>query len=381
MPVNAFTSAVGAPLIGGDALAERVLAEFGVALASIFQVFGGQDSDAVVIHAMTVDGTPMAVKISRSPRVSGLLASAILAAAIPSGIPAPVLSTSGLPYSIVGGRRLSLTPWIGGFGAYESGMDAQQWQSFGALLSRVHAIQVPSTIADALPTEDYRIPAAAVARTLDERIRQQAGSSQPARSYAPTTDALIRDWLAVGDRLAMILARIDDLGDELRAGTAPSVLCHGDAHIGNVQLRNTGEGNGANGGNGNDVNGADGGVWLLDWDEVVLAPRERDLMFVIDGVLADALVTAEQRNWFFDGYGSANIDPILLAYYRCSWAMQDVADYAARILNQPDEVSTEASQALKLFRDVVSPSGIVSLAVRSLHQIGRMRPDPTYANE
>jgi spectinomycin phosphotransferase len=42
-------------------------------------------------------------------------------------------------------------------------------------------------------------------------------------------------------------------------------------------------------------------LWLLDWDGVVVAPRERDLMFVVDGVLADAPVTAEQQSWFFDG--------------------------------------------------------------------------------
>jgi spectinomycin phosphotransferase len=57
-------------------------------------------------------------------------------------------------------------------------------------------------------------------------------------------------------------------------------------------------------------------LWLLDCDGVVVAPRERDLMFVVDGVLADAPVTAEQQSWFFDGYGHHEIDPALLAYYR-----------------------------------------------------------------
>lgn len=244
-----------------------------LSLARTSQVFGGQDSDAVMLRAVTDDGAAVAVKVSRDLGISGLLASAALAGPIPSGIPAPLRSRSGKPYSIL-------------------------------------------------------------------------------------TGALIRDWCAAGDALAMILAQIEALGDELRAGSTASVVCHGDAHIANVLLSDDG-------------NGVDGGVWLLDWDEVVRAPRERDLMFVIGGVLADAPVTKEQQGWFFDGYGRADIDPIHLAYYRCSWALQDVADYAARILDQSARSSPAGQQALELFRDAVSPTGIVNLAHRSLQRIGR----------
>ncbi|MDQ3717107.1 MAG: aminoglycoside phosphotransferase family protein [Actinomycetota bacterium] len=364
--MSAFASAAGAPIIRNETLLESVRADFGVSLSSMSQVYGGQDSDAVVLRAVTVSGAAMAVKVSSNMRVGGLLTSALLAATIPYGIPTPVLSRSGLPYSLVSGRRLSLTPWIAGHGAYDAGMDAHQWRSFGALLSQVHAVQVPATVADHLLAEDYRTPAAAVARALDERVRQRAASSDLARSDDSPAGALIREWRAAGDALAMILAHIDDLGDELRASSATSVVCHGDAHIGNLQL----------GDDSGDGDSSDGGVWLLDWDEVVRAPRERDLMFVIGGVIARAPVTAEQQKWFFDGYGPANIDPNLLAYYRCSWALQDVADFAARILDQPDGGSLEAGQALRLFRDVVSPTGIVLLAARSLHQIGRV-PDLT----
>lgn len=369
--MSEFASAAGAPIVGNETLLESVRTDFGVSLSSICQVYGGQDSDAVVLRAVTVSGAAMAVKVSRNLRVGGLLTSALLAATIPYGIPTPVLSRTGLPYGIVSGRRVSLTPWIAGHGAYDAGMDAHQWRSFGALLSQVHAVQVPPTVADQLPAEDYRTPDAAVARALDERVRRLAASSDLARSDDSPKGALIREWRAAGDALAMILAHIDDLGDELRASSAAPVVCHGDAHIGNVQLADRSDDDHVG-----DGESSDGGVWLLDWDEVVRAPRERDLMFVIGGVLAGAPVTVEQQKWFFAGYGPANIDPNRLAYYRCSWALQDVADFATRILDQPDEGSPEAGQALRLFRDVVSPTGIVLLAARSLHQIGRV-PDPS----
>lgn len=182
-------------------------------------------------------------------------------------------------------------------------MDARQWRSLGALLSHILAAKLPTTVADELPTEDYRTPAAAFARVLDERLRKHAAG--PAGSHGFPTIALARDWLAAGDSIATILAHGDDLGDELRSRSTTSVVCHGDAHVGNVLLSD-------------DADDESGEVWLLDWDEVVLAPPERDLMFVIEGVLTDAPVTAEQQSWFFEGYGPADIDPIQLAYYRCS---------------------------------------------------------------
>lgn len=340
----------GSPIIESAALLETVRSEFGIQLSSISQVFGGQDSDAVVLRATSGDGAEFAVKVSRSHGVSGLLVSDAIARTIAIGIPEPLRIRSGPPYSIVNGLRVSLIPWISGLSAAGKGLDAAQWRSFGALLSRVHSADVTPMLASGLPVEEYRTPAAASARVLDRRIRDQ-DKVGPTEDEDSLTAALIRDWMAAADSLALVLAQIDGLGDELRSEAAGTVVCHCDAHIGNVLISDDGE------------------VWLLDWDEVVRAPRERDLMFVIDGVLGDP-VTAEQQEWFFDGYGQVDIDPRRLAYYQCSWALQDVADFAARVLDRAGPPA-EAGQALALFRSVVGPSGIVSLAVRSLNLIGR----------
>ncbi len=344
-------SAAGLPVIDADDLVEHVRADFGVSLTSISQVFGGQDSDAVLIRAATVENTELAVKVTRSEGVSGLLASAHLARIIPSGIVGPLLTHSGDPYSFVEARRVSLTPWIPGRAAFGAGMDADQWRSFGALLSRVHAARLPLAVAAQLATEDYRSPATAIAADLHERIRESASGGTG--SADPLSAALVHDWRAAVDAIALILAQIDEIGDELRAGSRTSVVCHGDAHIGNVVL------------------GENGDVWLLDWDGVILAPRERDLMFVIGGVLTKAPVSAEEQQWFFEGYGGAEIDPIHLAYYHCSWAVQDLTDFAARVLDRSPQPSSVRGQALALFRDLLRPTGIVQRALNSLQELGR----------
>ncbi len=64
----------------------------------------------------------------------------------------------------------------------------------------------------------------------------------------------------------------------------------------------------------------DGAWWLVDWDEVVIAPRERDPMFAIGGMGGDG-VGPEQTASFLQGYGNVAIDEGALTYYRAAWAV------------------------------------------------------------
>ena len=49
---------------------------------------------------------------------------------------------------------------------------------------------------------------------------------------------------------------------------------------------------------------------MVDWDGLLLAPRERDLMFV----------AGEEWTRFLEGYGPAALDRTVLAYYRAARA-------------------------------------------------------------
>ena len=49
----------------------------------------------------------------------------------------------------------------------------------------------------------------------------------------------------------------------------------------------------------------DGELWLIDWDEVIRAPKERDLMFVVGGI-STSLIQPHETEWFFEGYGETD---------------------------------------------------------------------------
>lgn len=95
-------------------------------------------------------------------------------------------------------------------------------------------------------------------------------------------------------------------------------------------------------------------------------------MFVVQGVIAAAPVSAREQSWFFEGYGPAELDPVRLGYYRCSWALQDIAGFASAVLEpwRP----RERAHALASFRSLLSPNGIVELALTSLRGLGMLGP-------
>jgi spectinomycin phosphotransferase len=96
----------------------------------------------------------------------------------------------------------------------------------------------------------------------------------------------------------------------------------------------------------------------VDWDESLLAPRERDLMFVRGSVVAGR-VTDEEADAFEGGYGPYAIDGELLAHYRVDWAVQDVAGYAWEVLIRPDRNPPTRPRARRRFEGQFDAGGQV----------------------
>jgi spectinomycin phosphotransferase len=103
---------------------------------------------------------------------------------------------------------------------------------------------------------------------------------------------------------------------------------------------------------------------LVDWDEVILAPKERDLMFVIGGI-GRGLVRATETARFLEGYGDAAIDAKALVYYRYAWAAQDMGAYAEQALFTPEASAESRREALAGFKSLFEPGNIVSIAFES----------------
>ena len=117
------------------------------------------------------------------------------------------------------------------------------------------------------------------------------------------------------------------------------VLCHADVHTGNLLLTE------------------DQRLYVVDWDDAMLAPKERDLMFV----LAEA--GAGEQVSFFAGYGPTEIDARALAYYQHDLCVEDMGAFAEEILDIESAGTATRTNSLKWFKSLFGPGGSLPTAL------------------
>jgi spectinomycin phosphotransferase len=146
----------------------------------------------------------------------------------------------------------------------------------------------------------------------------------------------------VEEELAAVWKQYDHIiTDLLRARppapTGPRVVCHGDPHLGNVLV--------------------DDQLHLIDWDDVIYAPREQDLMFMLGGMGDIGPTTSTQLNAFLAGYGPHTLDQDAVHYYRHVRALEDVIGWSHQAITGPAE-----PYALQVTKGILS-EGLAALAV------------------
>jgi spectinomycin phosphotransferase len=303
-----------------EKLREWVREDFGIEVTGLVPVHHGADVAADVWQAQSGD-TSYAVKWSGGGTDAGPTAAAYLAEQV-YGVPGPVRTVTGGLWSEREGRRLSVLPWIAGQRAAETGLTTAQWTAYGGLLAEIHAAKVPEDLYDVLPRlNPINAKMPALARTVDKHLTTPRDELE-----AELADV----WRQHRDLIFSIMEQLEDLSQQ-GLGGQPGI-CHADPHLGNVLV--TPE-----------------QVWLIDWDDVVLAPSEQDLLFMLGGMGMLGPTTDEATAAFFEGYGPVDVDDLRLTYYRSARALEDIARWADQAIHGPDR-----EDALTILRDASDPA-------------------------
>lgn len=350
--MSVLGSAAGDGSVTTARLRAWVAEDFGVELLSLDRVRLGADAAAELWRATSIEGLEYAVKLSGAATPAALQVTAHLAWEGVRGVASPMVTRLGEVCTRHDGRLLSVVPWLSGSRALDGGMSERHWTSYGVLLAQVHEATVTDVLLDLLPREEHTHDGvASLVRHVSEQL---AAFGRGTVIGDRLTAVLAADWNVALSRIERVLEAADLLGAEVVAGSQPdSVLCHGDPHLGNLLL------------------GEEGHVWLVDWDDALLAPRERDLIFLLGGVLAFAPVTAEQQQWFFAGYGRVDVDLVRVAYYQCTRALVDLGDPALAVLEVAWRSPEERESALGIVQGILSATGLVDGALASLQALGR----------
>jgi spectinomycin phosphotransferase len=327
------------PGLADDTIVGALRAGFGIQAAALRLLPVGNDADSWAYRVQAAQGPAYFLKVraGANPTRGAVVPGHLHRHGVPHVL-APLVTSAGAPYVLVDRFALALYPMLDARVGAEVGLSPAQWRQLGAAVRQLHAVPLTPQLTRMVAREAFR--------PTRRELLADVGAllATPARGE-PVAGELAGFWRARQDVIGALVERADLLGRQLARRSFPQVLCHADLHTWNVLVD------------------ADQQLWIVDWDEAIVAPKERDLMFVVGGI-GHGLVRPGDTECFYQGYGRASIDPRLLAYYRYAWAVQDIAAYAEQVLLAPGLGEAARRAAVEGFMDLFAPGNIVDLALR-----------------
>lgn len=227
----------------------------------------------------------------------------------------------------------------------ERGMSDQQWMTFGATLNAIHRSGIEAQFGGEIPLETFASPMIDLVRSMQEQVQS--------RQFAlPVQQEFAAFWQQNTTVIQHLTDRAEQLGTMLQAEQFDTVLCHGDVHAANIMLDHTGE------------------LYIVDWDTPRIAPRERDLLFIIGSTIARR-VTLHEEARFFQGYGATTINWHALTYYRYERVLEDLYEGGRSVFFTPlSSVAVKEADA-QLTISLFQPGEIVQSALEADKRLDR----------
>jgi spectinomycin phosphotransferase len=321
-------------------IVSRLQEEYGLHARQLTFLPLGADVNTAVYRAVTIEGAEYFVKLRKGDFN-------VITAAIPrflksQGLPAiiaPLETKVRQLWAGLGAYKIILYPFIDGKDGYEVALTDQQWLDFGATLKGIHSARLPPVLSGLIPCETYTPHWRNMVKVFQAQVEEVVFDE-------PTAAKLAVFMKARRDEITRLVALADRLASELQAlpmegmACAMLVLCHSDIHPGNL-LINPG-----------------GSLYIVDWDNPIFAPKERDLMHVGGSSFWHG---ARIETLFYLGYGPAEIDRMALAYYRSERVIQDIAEFC-RMLLLSTEGGKDREQWYRWFTSQFLPGHEIEIA-------------------
>jgi spectinomycin phosphotransferase len=205
-----------------------------------------------------------------------------------------------------GDYKIILYPFVDGRDGFEMELSDKHRRILGAELKRIHTTKIPPDLKRLVPQETYSPRWREIIRSLQVQAENNF--------FHDSIVARLAEFIkSKRDEITHLVERAEQLSLELQSQPSELVLCHTDIHGRNILI------------------GDNNKLYIVDWDNPILAPKERDLMFIGGGI--DQIWKSEREEAiFYEGYGKTEINLSALAYYRYERIIQDVADYGEQVL-------------------------------------------------
>ena len=311
---------------------------YGLAIAQIIFLPIGADKDTAVYRVIGQDRTAYFLKLRRGDveETSAVLLKFLSDQGVKQTI-APIETIDQRPTSSFEHYRLVLFPFVEGRSGFDVELSDRNWADLGIGLRAIHNVAVPPAILRQLPRETHSTHWREIVKAVLSGINDE--------TIDPIAAGLSEFLRAKHDEILNIVDRAERLATGLQGGSTEFVLCHADIHAGNVLID------------------AKNDLYIVDWDTAILAPKERDLMFVGGGV-GGIWNSAKDEALFYQGYGQTETDQAAIAYFRYDRIVEDIAVTSQQIYST-DVGRDDREEGLRQLTSQFAPNNVVEMAYRS----------------
>ena len=251
----------------------------------------------------------------------------------------PVKTKSGQLWADLDSNKVILFPFLQGKNGFERKMPEKSWIAFGETLKTFHQVAWPSNITREIRHEAF-------SPEWRKRLTSHLDLMDEYKIEDPIAMELVAFLKSKRDQTLEFVTRAELLSSILVSDPPGFILCHGDIHGWNLFI---------------DVNGS---LYIVDWDTLIFAPRERDLMFIGAGLGDSGYTSQEEIAMFYQGYGHTEINNIAITYYRYERIIEDLAILSKQIFSLDREWRFR-KQALEVLKSNYLPNNTIDAAHRS----------------
>jgi spectinomycin phosphotransferase len=326
------------PNIPDELIISRVQEEYNLHVAQLTFLPIGADSRTAVYRVLTEEGIAYFLKLRKNFDEVIVQVPLFLQEHGVEAIIVPLETKSKQHGANFGEYKILLYPFIEGKNGFEIDLTDEHRRSLGAAFRGIHSAKPPSELHGLVRKENFSLG-------WRESMREYQAQVERHSFTDPTAVKLAAFMRSKQKEITCLVERAEQLASEFQSKPWDFVLCHSDIHGGNILLANSGE------------------LYVVDWDDPLLAPKERDLMFIGGGV--DNLWKSEREiDLFYQGYGETKIDFAALAYYRYERVIEDLVVICDQLL-PTDEGGADRERSYGWFTSNFEPGSTIEIAEKT----------------
>lgn len=326
------------PDIPDELIISQLQQEYGLPVADLDFLPLGADMGTAVYRLVTEDGRASFLKLRKGFQDITVTVPLFLQSQGIQEIIRPVETKAKRGWADFGEYKMILYPFIEGKDGFERELTDHHRKTLGRALRRIHSAELPQELRKLIPQETFSPQWRESLTSFQALAENQAFDDSTAAKLAAFMKSRRKE-------INNLIERTKELASEVQPRTPELALCHTDIHGGNILI------------------GDDGGFYIVDWDNPLLAPKERDLMFIGGGI--DQIWKSEREEAvFYEGYGEPEINPAALAYYRYERVIEDLAVIAEQLLST-DEGGADRERSYGWFTGNFEPGQTIEIAEKT----------------